>query len=221
MMLPIQLTHHGWFFPIRFSTLHVKRVSRVRMPCLCTEWTLSVAALRSGLSMSPPALVILLLLEKISQERSLAPAMIGRLYGKQAALDPRVPVCIECRHAGRGGEVYGIGTCTEPWTTGLRMLDATSDAQTSQRSKRENVRFVRQGEQIQDRQTKAPIRSNVSPPYTRIRDTITTTRGRGGQDNNNAPQLRVVTYNPTTVKHEGRLNDICRHFKHAACREPA
>ena len=36
---------------------------------------------------------------------------------KTAALDPRVPVYIECRDARRGGEVNGIETCTEPWTT--------------------------------------------------------------------------------------------------------
>ena len=26
----------------------------------------------------------------------------------------------------------------------------------------------------------------------------------------------VSSYNPMTVKHEGRLADICRHFRHAA-----
>ena len=95
------------------------------------------------------------------------------------------------------------------------MLDATSDAQTSLRSKLEYVRFVGQGEQIQDRQ-KHPIHSHISSLSTRITDTSTTTRCRGGQDNSNSPQQHVVTYNPMTVKHESRLHGICKHFRHAA-----
>ena len=58
--------------------------------------------------------------------------------------------------------------------------------------------------------------SSGTPPFTRHRNSSTTARDKGGQEYSHAPQLHVITYNPMTVKHEGRLADIFRHFQSTA-----
>ena len=46
----------------------------------------------------------------------------------------------------------------------------------------------------------------------------TTTRGRGSQDTmaSHTPQLRIISYSPMTIESEGRLADICHHFRRSA-----
>ena len=71
---------------------------------------------------------------------------------RTATLDPTSLVFIECQDAERTiGEVKREEDRIRPWITGLRAGDGTSDEQSSQLSKREHIRFLRQGEQIHDR----------------------------------------------------------------------
>ena len=79
------------------------------------------------------------------------------------------------------------------------------------------IRFVKQGTSPHTDRAQDHVHAHNHSTHSTGKGS-TTTRGRSSQNTtpSHTPQIRIVSYNPMTIESEGRLADICHHFRRSA-----
>ena len=79
------------------------------------------------------------------------------------------------------------------------------------------IRFVKQGTSPHTDRARDHVHAHNQSTHSTGKGS-TTTRGRSSQNTtpSHTPQIRIISYNPMTIESEGRLADICHHFRRSA-----